>query len=106
MKTAAISTTAAGDTVILTGTPGKRIRVLAYIVAISNNNHIQWKSGATAISGEMHMSGGSSMAIHMGDNWPGGGLPVLITEPGESLVLNVGGAVTVGGHLTYMESTV
>lgn len=106
MKTAIINSTTAGDQVILPGVVGKRIRVLAYILAISNNNHVQWKSGSTAISGEMHMTGGSSMAIHMGDQWPGGGLPVLMTEPGEALVLNVGGAVTVGGHLTYMESTV
>lgn len=106
MKTAKIDATSAGDNVILAGVVGKRIRVLAYILAISNNSYIRWKSGTTPISGEMHMSGGSNMAIHMGDQWPGGGLPVLVTEPGEALVLNVGGAVTVGGHMTYMESVV
>jgi len=106
MKTAIISTTAPGDSTIIAAISEKRIRVLAYTLSISSNSHIRWKSGATPISGEMHMSGGSSIAIHLGDQWPGGGLPVLVTEPGEALVLNVGGAVTVGGHLTYVESLV
>lgn len=106
MKTAKIDLTTAGDQTIVAGIPGKKIRVLAYIVNISNNSYIQWKSGSTAISGQMHMTGGSSIAIHLGDQWPAGGLPVLLTEPGESLILNVGGAVTVGGHITYVETLV
>ncbi|CAB4160647.1 hypothetical protein UFOVP731_8 [uncultured Caudovirales phage] len=103
MKTAIISATLSGDNVILSGTPGKRIRVLAYTVSFSTNNTAQWKSGSTLISGLMHFASGGNIAIHLGDNWPSGGLPVLQTEAGEDLILNLGGAITAGGHLTYVE---
>lgn len=106
MKTAIIDTATSGDNVILTGIPGKRFRVYAYILFSASNNYFIWKSGSTALSGQMHMSASSSAAIHLGDNWPAGGMPVLQTEVGENLVLYLNGAHNVGGHLTYGEVAV
>lgn len=106
MKTAIIDTATSGDNVILTGIPGKRFRVYAYILFSAQNNYFIWKSGSTALSGQMHMSASSSAAIHLGDNWPAGGMPVLQTEVGENLVLYLNGAHNVGGHLTYGEVAV
>ncbi len=52
----------------------------------------------------MHMGANGNIAIHLGDNWPSGGLPVLETAAGESLNLTVAGTTPViGGHLTYYE---
>ena len=106
MKTAIIDTATSGDNVILTGIPGKRFRVYAYILFSASNNYFIWKSGSTALSGQMHMSASSSAAIHLGDNWPAGGMPVLQTGVGENLVLYLNGAYNVGGHLTYGEVAV
>lgn len=106
MKTAIIDTATSGDNVILTGIPGKRFRVYAYILFSASNNYFIWKSSSTALSGQMHMSASSSAAIHLGDNWPAGGMPVLQTGVGENLVLYLNGAHNVGGHLTYGEVAV
>ena len=106
MKTAIIDTATSGDNVILTGIPGKRFRVYAYILFSESQNYFIWKSNSTALSGQMHMSASSSAAIHLGDNWPAGGMPVLQTEVGENLVLYLNGAHNVGGHLTYGEVAV
>ena len=103
MKTAVIDTATIGDNVILAGIPGKRFHVYAYILFSSANNYFIWKSGSTALSGQMHMSASSSAAIHLGDNWPSGGMPVLQTGVGEDLILYLNGAHNVGGHLTYGE---
>ena len=106
MKTAIIDTATSGDNVILTGIPGKRFRIYAYILFSAQNNYLIWKSGSTALSGQMHMSASSSAAIHLGDNWPAGGMPVLQTGVGEDLILYLNGAHNVGGHLTYGEVAV
>jgi hypothetical protein len=103
MKTAIIDASTSGNNVILSGIPGKRFRVYAYILFSAQNNYFIWKSGATALSGQLHMSASSSAAIHLGDNWPSGGMPVLQTGVGEDLILYSNGAHIVGGHLTYGE---
>jgi hypothetical protein len=49
------------------------------------------------------MGANGNIAIHLGDNWPSGGLPVLQTADSENLVLtttNTSGII--GGHLTYI----
>jgi hypothetical protein len=106
MKTAIIDITAAGNNVILAGIPGKRFRVYAYILFSSANNYFIWKSGSTALSGQMHMAASSNAAIHLGDNWPAGGMPVLQTASGEDLVLYMLNAQVGGGHITYGEVAV
>jgi hypothetical protein len=103
MLTAAVDTAAAGPTVIVAGKTNRRIRVLAYIVTSHMSNYVVWKSGTTALSGQMHMSAGNNIAIHLGDLWQSGGLPVLQTAPGEDLVLYLDQAQVVGGHVTYVE---
>ena len=103
MKTAVIDITSAGNNVILSSILGKRFRVYAYILFSSANNYFIWKSGSTALSGQMHMAASSNPAIHLGDNWPAGGMPVLQTAVGEDLVLYMDGAHIGGGHLTYGE---
>jgi hypothetical protein len=63
----------------------------------------QWFSASTAISGKMHMAANGNIAIHLGDNWPSGGLPVLQTTAGEDLILTTTNTTgIIGGHLTYI----
>jgi hypothetical protein len=103
MNTAIISTTGNASTVVIAGVAEKRIRVLAYTMSSSTAAEAQWFSATTAISGKMHMGANGNIAIHLGDNWPSGGLPVLQTATGEGLILtttNTSGVL--GGHLTYV----
>ena len=106
MKTAIIDVSTSGNTVILSGIPGQRFRVYAYILFSAANNYFIWKSGTTALSGQLHMSASSSAAIHLGDNWPAGGMPVLQTGVGEDLILYLHGSHVAGGHFTYGEVAV
>lgn len=106
MKTAIIDTATAGDNIIVAGVAGKILRVYGYILFSAQANYMIWKSGSTPISGQMHMSASSSAAMHLGDNWPAGGMPVLSTAAGEGLVLYLNAAHVVGGHITYGEISV
>lgn len=101
MQTIKVDVSAAGDTTLIAGVANKKIRVLAYAITSAAQNYIVWKSGSTAISGQMHMAAGNNVVIHMGDLWPSGGLPALECAIGESLVINLDKAQVVGGHITY-----
>ena len=103
MRTAPISASASGDTTILPAITGKRYKILAYILSSSGTNNIVWKSGTTALSGSMNMIAGGNIAIHLGDQWPSGGLPVLTTELGDAFIINLSASNIVGGHITYVE---
>jgi hypothetical protein len=103
MNTGIISTTGNASNVIVSGVAGRRIKVLAYTVSASTSAEVRWFSGATALSGVMHMGANGHIAIHLGDNWPSGGLPVLQTALGEDLILTTTNtAGIIGGHLTYV----
>ena len=106
MKFAVVNCTAAGDTTIITGTVGKKIRVYFYNILSSAAVAVTFKSGSTAITGPMTMSIGSAISMGGGDSVPAGLLSVFETQPGESLVLNLSGIATVGGHITYHELAV
>lgn len=106
MKTAIISASTAGNTTVIAGIPGKQIRVFSYILTSHLNNFVIWKSGSTAISGEMHMPGGGNISTYLGSNWPSGGLPALQTATGEALIIQLDQSHVVGGHLTYQEISV
>lgn len=101
MLTTKVVASGVGDTTILPGLPNKKIRVLAYVLTSSVQNMVKWKSDGTEITGEMHMSGGSNIVIHMGDLWPSGGLPALECAIGEPLNIYVDKSGAIGGHITY-----
>jgi hypothetical protein len=101
MLTIKVQASTIGDTTVIPGVANKKIRVLAYLLTSSNQNMVKWKSGSTEISGELHMPTGGNLVIHMGDLWPSGGLPALECAIGESLVINLNSAQSIGGHITY-----
>lgn len=103
MNTGIISTTGNANNTVITGVAGRRIKVLAYTVSSSTSAEVQWLSATTPLSGTMHMGANGHIAIHLGDNWPSGGLPVLQTALGEDLILKTTNtAGVIGGHLTYV----
>jgi len=102
MKSVVISANTAGDNTIITGVTGKAIRVLGYMITSANNNMLIWKSGSTAISGELHIPTSGNLSVQFGDNWPSGASFALQTNSGESLILTLDSAHMVGGHITYV----
>lgn len=101
MLTVKVDVNTAGDNTLITGLPNKKIRVLAYAITSASQNFVVWKSGSTAISGQLHMAAGGNVVIHMGDLWPSGGLPALECAIGENLVINLDKSFVIGGHITY-----
>lgn len=96
-----VATSTIGDNVVLSGIVNKKIRVLSYALTSVAQNHIVWKSGSTAISGNVYIDAYGNVTIHMGDLWPSGGLPVLETAAGEDLVISLNAGTAIGGHITY-----
>lgn len=103
MRTAPIVASTSGDNIILPAVAGKRYKILAYILSSSGTNDIVWKSGTTALSGSMNMVAGGTIAVHLGDQWPSGGLPVLTTSLGDAFIISLSASNVVGGHITYVE---
>lgn len=103
MKYAAINAGNAGDNTIIAAVPNKRIRILGYTVIASGIVTMTWKSGSTSISGPMAMAANGGAAPATTALTPAGLVGVLEGGIGEAIIINLGGAVTVGGHLVYIE---
>jgi len=93
---APINATASGDTQIVAGVSGKRIRVIAYAIVSSATVNVKFRSNTTDITGAMRIVEGGGIA-HAYD----GGL--FQTAVGESLNINLSANATVGGYIVYRE---
>lgn len=87
---------ASGDQTILSAISGKKIKVLGYVLVSDTGTALRWESGgSTNISGNMTVAANGGVSAAPTEwGW-------MTTLDGESLVLNVGTASTVGGHVTY-----
>lgn len=83
-----------GDTIVIPGIPGKRVRVTHYFLTSSSGNTVIWKSGSIEISSEIVLDSNISVSSDLG---------VLQSKPGESISLNLDSTNHVGGHITYLE---
>lgn len=100
---AAIDTAASGDTTIVRGVPGQKIKVVNYTLVAAAAVTARWLSGkATGQGQQTNLSGAMAFAAN------GGAAPtsqpaahLFETAQGQDLVLNLGGAVQVSGHLMY-----
>jgi hypothetical protein len=93
-----INISAAGSTVLVAGTSGKRIRVLD-VTLIANaavNVAFQTSTGPTNIAGIYYLAANGGFST--------GYSPVgqFQTNVGDSLEVNLSSAVAVGGHLVYV----
>ena len=94
---AAISVSSSGDNTIVSGSPNKQIRVLDYTLVCAAAVVVTWKSSAAgAISGPMSFGANGGVATPYS---PAGKIQTAV---GEGLVLNLGGNISVGGHLSYI----
>lgn len=97
-KFAKIDTASSGDNTIVAAVAGYRIRVLSYVFGVGNTQQVKWKSGAST-----DLTGPMPFAQYGGVTVPVSQFGQVQTAPGEALVLNLGNAVQVSGHLTYVE---
>lgn len=97
VKYAKIDCSSSGDNTIVALVASTKIRVVSYVLSASAAVNAKWKSGAsTDKSGLIYMDAkGGAQASHQDG--------LLETAAGEALVLNLSGAVAVGGHVAYVE---
>lgn len=98
-KFAIISGASSGNNTLVAAVTGKKIRVLSYALVAAGAVTVRFESGAdgTALSGVMSLAanGGLACAFNEG-GW-------FETAAGVLLNMELGGAVQVSGHLTYIE---
>lgn len=99
LKYAVIDTATLGDNTIVAAVTGKRLIVLTYTIVTGGAVALRWKSAANSLSGAMSFAANGGVA-------PAGTVeaPLLQTNPGEALVLNLGAAIQTSGHITYIEA--
>lgn len=80
--------------IVAAPTDGKAIRVLGYVLTVSANTTLIWKSGTTAKTGTMTATTGISALGTVESR-------AFQCAANQALNLSSTGAVTIGGHLTY-----
>lgn len=101
MNHKAISVSSSGANEIVAAVPGRRIRVLSYIIVADAAVKVTWRSGSTDLSGQMNLAAAGYGVSSSGSVSSMGYLAQFVTAPGEALNLNLSLAAAVGGHLTY-----
>jgi hypothetical protein len=97
VKFASISAASSGDNTLVAAVAGKKIRVLNYVLVVASTVVARFESGAggTALSGQMTLTAGVASSYA-----PTG---LFETAASELLNLELGGAVQVSGHMSYIE---
>lgn len=102
IKYAVIDAAGAGDNTLVAAVTGKKIRVLSYVLVNGHTSTqtVRFESGAsgTALSGQAIL--GANGVVSAAFN-PGGWFE---TAAGSLLNLELAGATTVDGHLSYIEA--
>lgn len=101
MPSAPITASAGGDNTVVAAVAGYSIRVLAFVLTFSAAVNAKFKSGAsTDLTGLLYGIGTGPPPITA--EVPGEVARGLFqTQKGEALVLNLSGAVAVGGFVVY-----
>jgi hypothetical protein len=95
---AAIAVSASGDNAVVSAVAGKKIRVVKYTLSAAGSVVVKFRSGSSA-----DLTGPFALATFGGLGGSYCPLGLFETAAGESLVINLSGAVSVAGHLTYIE---
>jgi hypothetical protein len=98
-KFAVIDVASAGDNTLIAAVVGKKIRVLSYTIIASADVTVRFESGAggTALTGQMQVAGNGG--VHVAYSSVGH----FETATNTLLNLELSGATSVDGHLTYIE---
>lgn len=99
LKFAVIAASSSGDnTIVAADAAGRKIKVVSYALLASAAVTTKFKSGAAT-----DITGGFALAANGGVSCPGAPSAHLFeTAANTALVLNLSGAIAVGGHVSYM----
>lgn len=90
-----IAASASGANTVVAAVPGCRIRVHNAQFVATGAVTVTWKSNTTALSGAQAIAANGGIVL------PESNLGWFETGVGEALVMDLGGAVVVGGTLAY-----
>lgn len=96
-KFAVVDVASSGDNTIVSAVAGSKIRVLSVALVASAATTVQWQDGGGAnLSGGMQLAanGGYTLSSDYG---------LFETGSGNALVLNLGSANSIDGHISYVE---
>ncbi len=96
-----IVATGAGDTTLIAGVAGQRIKIISYTYATATTVSVKFLSGSTDLTGSMALAANTSAYFGSGDRLPSTLLGCLKCAEGEDFKINLSGIAVVGGHLTY-----
>lgn len=104
VKYAVIDDASSGNNTVIAAVTGKRIRVLSYTLVPTADVVARWESGAggTALTGQMNLLAEDGV-VSQGVSANCGSHGCFETAAGALLNLELSGAVSVDGHLTYIE---
>jgi hypothetical protein len=99
---APINISASGDNVVVAAVAGRQIKVFRIKFLTSAAVTVAVKDGpSTVLDGPLPFGANQGMVL----DWPGyDGPPWYTTAAGHALILNLGGAVQIGGNLDYIQS--
>ena len=103
--TVPISASGAGDNTLITGVAGQTIRVHKYVIVAAGAVTAQFWDGpsasGTALSGVMSLITGQPIVADAVDPGRSRAAYIFTLKAGDNLVIKLGGAVQVSGHVTY-----
>lgn len=102
LEFAAVDTAASGDNVIVKMQPQNKIKVVSYVLVVTSAISVRWLSKPAA-GNSKNMSGAMALAANGGVSSPAGspGAWLMETELDQDLVLNLGAATQVSGHVAF-----
>tara|TARA_R110000868_G_scaffold36969_2_gene130845 strand:- start:7952 stop:8275 length:324 start_codon:yes stop_codon:yes gene_type:complete len=98
---AVINASSLGANTIVAAVAGASIEVIQYTLIAPSNNIVTWKSNTTALSGPMEFSTGENITAVSGASSYQTINFLFKTAASEALILTLGSAAQVSGHLTY-----
>lgn len=99
---AAIAAASSGDNTVVAAVAGKSIAVESYEISASGAVNAKWKDGAsTDKTGLLYLAAAGSSADASAADLEGGEDELWTGVAGNALILNLSGAVAVGGLVTY-----
>ena len=100
IKFAKVSVSSSGDNTIVSAVTGAKIKVLSVLLVSSGTVSVKWISNATDLTGAMPLVANSGFVLPASS--PGQG-HYFESATSQSLILNLSGAVSVNGHISYYE---
>ncbi len=93
---APITASSSGNTAVVSGVSGKKIRVIAFTLVSNGTVNVKWQSNTTDLTGLSYFIANTGEVD--GPNEYGW----MQTAAGEDLNINLSGNVAVGGKMTYI----